>query len=155
VPLSRSLTLALTLLATAAAARPWQGITPGASNNLDVIGKFGEPSKIVTANGRQTLVYSHDVAIKGTVQAQFKLDAEKLVERIDVFPAVKLEAAAIEASYGPRCDPRGSNEPCYVEKRSPSKLRYFAYAKMGLAVFFEEDEHTVKYLVFLPAQATP
>lgn len=140
-----------TLVAQGAIGKPWQGITPGASTDLEVLGKFGEPSKTVTSQGVQTLIYSREVAIKGTVQAQFKLNAEKVVVRIDVFPAVALDAAAIERGYGPVCAVGHATEPCYAEKRTPTKARYFVYAKLGLAVFFNDDAKTVKLLAFLPA----
>ena len=144
------LLVCLLLVAGRATGKPWQGITPGESNNLDVLGKFGEPSKTLTSQGAQTLVYSRESAIKGTVQAQFKLNAEKLVVRIDVFPSVVLDAAAIERSYGPACSAGRVTEHCYTEKRTPTQGRYFVYAKLGLAVFFTDDAKTVKLLAFLP-----
>jgi hypothetical protein len=150
VPAVFSLCLGALTLASPALAKPWQGITPGVSNNMDVVGKFGEPTKTLTEKDKQTLVYSRDNAIKGTVQSQFKVNSLKVVERIDVFPAVTLDVAAIEKSYGPKCDAKASNEPCFVEKQSPSKARYYVYAKLGLAVFFKDDGKTVKQLVFLP-----
>ena len=87
-------------------AKPWQGIIPGGgSSEIDVIGKFGEPSKKVTARGQSVLVYSGPQAIKGTVQAQFKCDpATKEVQRIDVYPEPVIDLAAIEKSYGKSCE---------------------------------------------------
>lgn len=136
-----------------ASAKPWQGITPGVSNNLDVIGKFGDPSKTLNDKGQITLVYSQAAAIKGSLQAQFKLNANKVVERIDVYPSVSLDVAAIEKAYGPRCTPE-TKTACYVEKRAPSKARYFVYSRLGLAVFFKDDGEGVKNLVFLPGEET-
>jgi hypothetical protein len=144
------------LAASSVVAKPWNGIIPGTSSELDVVGKFGEPSKtlVVKAVGpepeKKTLVFSGAKAIKGTVQAQFKLSATKVVERIDVFPAVALDAAAIEKSYGPACDEAASNAPCFVSKISATKRTYYVYAKLGLAVFFKDDNKTVQLLAFIP-----
>lgn len=147
--LSRLVLLVVTA-GTAAAAKPWNGIAPGTSSALDVIAKFGEPSKTLASEGKETLVYSGRQAIKGTAQAQFKLGADKTVERIDVYPAVLLDAEAIEASYGPACDEKRSDEPCFVKKETPQKRGYYVYARLGLAVFFKDDGRTVQSLSFLP-----
>jgi hypothetical protein len=149
VPLSRPLLLWLTL-ATTALAKPWNGIAPGDSSAEDVTSRFGDPSKTLTAGGKETLVYSGREAIQGTVQAQFKLGPEHVVERIDVYPAVVLRVEAIERAYGPACDATKSNEPCFVRKETPQKHPYYVYSKLGLAVFFKDDGKTVQSLSFLP-----
>jgi hypothetical protein len=142
------------LISLSAVAKPWNGIIPSTSSEIDVVGKFGEPTKTLTTKDspKRTLVYSGAKAIKGTKQAQFKLSAEKVVERIDVFPAVALDVAAIEKSYGAACTAKGDSEkdPCFVPKRSPSNHLYYVYAKLGLAVFFKEDSKTVDLLAFIP-----
>lgn len=141
------------LLPALAWAKPWQNIHPGASSGIDVVGRFGEPSKKVAARGQEVLVYSGAKAIKGTVQAQFKCDPEtKEVKRIDVYPEPVIDVAAIEASYGKACDPRQPAEPCYHPKETPQKQVYFLYLKLGLAIFFKEDGKTVQSFAFLPAQ---
>ncbi len=148
--------LGVVAMAGSAWAKPWNGIIPGTSSELDVVGKFGEPSKTLSTKPttsepeKKTLVFSGPKAIKGTVQAQFKLNASKVVERIDVFPAVALDMAAIEKSYGPACDATASNDPCFVSKVSSSKRTYYVYAKLGLAVFFKDDNKTVQLLAFIP-----
>jgi hypothetical protein len=149
VLLSRSVLLGLTLSAVAEA-RPWNGIKPGTSSAAEVLERFGPASKAVLSGDQQTLVYSGERAIKGTVQSQFKLGPDTVVRRIDVYPAVTLDAAAIEGSYGPACNPRAPVEPCYVRKESPAKRLYYVYARLGLAVFFLEDGTTVQLLAFLP-----
>lgn len=135
-------------------AKPWQGIVPGGgSSELDVIGKFGEPSKRVVARGQSVLVYSGLQAIKGTVQAQFKCDpATREVQRIDVYPAPVIELAAIEKSYGQSCETTVGAEPCYWRKETAQKHPYFLYPKLGLAIFFKEDDQTVLSFAFLPPQ---
>ncbi|MFZ5445778.1 MAG: hypothetical protein ACOZQL_37645 [Myxococcota bacterium] len=141
------------LLPALAVARPWQGIVPGGSSCIDVVGKFGEPTKTVTANGLEVLVYSGARAIKGTVQAQFKCDpTSKEVKRIDVYPEPILDAAAIEKSYGQACEATQAQEPCYWKRETAQKHVYFQYAKLGLAVFFKEDGKTVQSFAFLPAK---
>jgi hypothetical protein len=150
--MSRLVCIAL-LLSAAVGAKPWQNIHPGGSSAIDVIGRFGEPTKRVTARGQEILVYSGPRAIKGTVQAQFKCDPEsKEVKRIDVYPEPIIDVAAIEASYGKACDPREPVEPCYYVKETPAKQVYFLYLKLGLAIFLKEDGRTVQSFAFLPAQ---
>lgn len=148
--LSRPLLLGLLLLPGAVAAKPWNGIRPGASSEEEVVERFGPPSRTLVTGDQRTLVYSGDRAVKGTVQSQFKLGPDKVVRRIDVYPAVALDAAAIEASYGPECTPREPADPCFVRKEGSSKRPYYVYAKLGLAVFFKEDGQAVLSLSFLP-----
>lgn len=139
------------LVPCAALAKPWNGIHPGASSTLDVIGKFGEPTKRVTAKGQEILVYSGPAAITGTIQAQFKCNAAThIVERIDVYPSPVIPVGAVEKSYGKQCDPMEAKEPCYYRKEGTGQKVYFLYVKLGLAVFFKEDGKTVQSFVFLP-----
>ena len=148
--LSRSVLVALAVAGAAARAKPWNGIVPGTSSAEDVTEKFGDPTRTVTDGGKRTLVYSAKEAIRGTVQAQFRLSADQIVERIDVYPAVILDAEAIEKSYGPACTPKGAADPCFVKKTTPKQTPYYVYAKLGLAVFFKDDGRTVQSLTFLP-----
>ncbi len=145
--------LVLTLAPLMAFAKPWQGILPGGSSSLDVIGKFGEPTRRATARGQEVLIYTGQQAIKGTVQAQFKCDqTTREVQRIDVYPEPVLDMAAIEGSYGKACEATAGAEPCYWRKQTAQKRDYFLYAKLGLAIFFKEDGKTVLSFAFLPAQ---
>ena len=150
--MSRLLFVTLLCAASAALAKPWNGITPGASGALDVLGKFGEPSKRLKAKGQDVFVYTKEKAIKGTVQAQFKLNtATQVVERIDVYPEPVIDSAAIEKTYGPLCEePR--KEPCYHRRETEAKKPYFLYLKLGLAIFFKDDGRTVQSFTFLPAR---
>ncbi len=143
--------LLLMMVSGVAIARPWQGITPGGSSCIDVVGKFGEPTKKTSARGQEVLIYSGLQAISGTAQAQFKCDpATKEVQRIDVYPAMALEVESIEQTYGIECDPDEHHEPCYTKKETPQHRVYFLYAKVGLAIFFKEDKRTVQSFTFLP-----
>jgi len=150
-----ALTLAvLVALAPAAAlSKPWNGIDPGTSKRDDVIKKFGEPSKVVKAEPKETLAYLGDKAIKGTAQVQFKIDsASGTVERIDVFPGPVIDKDMVESSYGPACPASGSassKDPCYLKKVTDNADKtYFVYPKLGLAVFFKDDNKTVSTLVY-------
>jgi|APLak6261679142_1056127.scaffolds.fasta_scaffold00011_142 hypothetical protein len=143
--------LVLGLAPLMAFAKPWQGILPGGSSALDVIGKFGEPTKRVSKGATEVMLYSGLQGIKGTVQAQFKLDAvTKEVQRIDVYPEPVLDVAAIEASYGKSCEVTQAVEPCYWRKETAAHHAYFLYAKLGLAIFFKDDGKTVLSFAFLP-----
>src|SRR4051812_7033363 len=128
---------AFVALAPAALAKPWNGIEPGSSKKDEVIKKFGEPSKVVKVDSKETLAYLSDKAIKGTTQAQFKVDsASGTVERIDVFPAPVIDKDMVESSYGVACPGSGPapKDPCYVKKITDTFKTYFVYVKLGLAV---------------------
>ena len=147
--MSRFLTVSL-MLSVPALARPWNGIAPGAATAADVTAKFGEPSKVTQIKGADVLVYSGERAIKGAKQAQFRIDsAKRTVSRIDVYPAVDIDAKAIEKSYGPECA-KGQRDACYVRRENAAKHLYFTYPSIGLAVFFNDDNAIVKSLTFLP-----
>lgn len=154
--MSRVLFLLACLSSALSSAKPWQGIQPGASSALDVFGKFGEPTKKTEVKGQVVLVYSGLRAPGGTVQAQFKLEpGSQTVARIDVYPAPQIDKAAVEKSYGPKCDEKApeKTEPCYFLKESEGKKApYFVYLKLGLAVFFKPDG-TVLSFAFLPGKS--
>jgi hypothetical protein len=142
------------LLPLAALAKPWNGVEPGKSKGTDVVLRFGEPSKKVEARGQTVLVYTRAKAIKGTVQAQFKLNTQsQVVERIDVYPAPVIDLDAIEASYGVACAAEGPVEPCYHRRESGEKKSYLLYLKLGLAIFFKPDGRTVQSFAFLPGKS--
>ncbi len=139
--------------ASVAVAKPWQGIEPGVSKKADVVAKFGEPSKSLDSRGKAVLVYEEKTAIKNTVQVQFKLaPGTGVVERIDVYPLVILSADAIEKSYGTSCDAEEPTVTCYVKKETERGGLYYLYNKLGLAVFFKDDNNTVQELAFLPGK---
>lgn len=148
----RPLFVLVCLTALPAGAKPWFGIEAGSSHREEVIKKFGEPSRSVTTDGREQLAYLQKTAIKGTTQAQFKIDpATQVVERIDVFPAPFIDRETVEGSYGPLCaaGPPAAT-PCYVKRVTDDFQTYFFYAKLGLAVFFSEDGKRVQSLTFQP-----
>ena len=144
------------LSASAAGARPWNGIEPGVSHRDDVTKKFGEPTKKVVVENKEILAYVGPHAIKGTTEAQFKIDSgSQLVERIDVFPAPMVDREAVESTYGPQCSPGTSSaSACYVKKLTDEFQTYFLYAKLGLAVFWNEDGKSVKSFVFQQPKAS-
>ncbi|MBI3185801.1 MAG: hypothetical protein HYZ28_26995 [Myxococcales bacterium] len=141
------------LFSGAALAKPWHGIEPGVARRDDVVLKFGLPTRTIKKEGKEILAYLQKQAIRGTVQAQFRVDlATKLVDRIDVFPAPLIGRQAIESTYGRAC-PEGAppKEPCY-QKKSSGPRTYFLYSALGLAIFFNEDGKTVQSFVFQPAK---
>ena len=152
----RTIWVALVMLALPASAKPWNGIEPGVSRREDVIARFGQPSKTITTDGQEVLAYYNKEAIKGTSQTQFKIDpASKLVERMDVFPGPVIDREAVESTYGDRC-PQGSPPPalpCYTKKLTEDFRTYFLYAKLGMAVFFNEDGKTVHSFIFQTQKA--
>ncbi len=142
------------IVASAAWGRAWNSVEPGVTTEAAVRARFGEPSKITTVTGSDTLVYSKQAAIKGASQVLIRIDQKsRIVSRIDVFPEVVIALAEIEATYGPECA-EGETERCYSRRTQERKPSYFSYAKAGLAVFFKDDAVTVKSLVFLPVETT-
>ncbi|WNG38192.1 hypothetical protein F0U61_34395 [Archangium violaceum] len=144
--------VALLLAAAPAVAKPWQGIEPGQSKRDQVIQKFGEPSRVVTTEGKEVIAYFEQKAIKGTKQVQFKVDpGTKLVERIDVFPGPVIDKESVESTYGPAC-PSGKMpaSPCYQKKLTDDFRTYLLYPRLGLAVFLNEDGKTVHSFIFTP-----
>jgi hypothetical protein len=142
--------VSLSLLAVSAWARPWNGIEPGVSTREEVTKKFGEPTKVVSAEGKDVLAYLGPNAIRGTQQAQFKVNpTSQIVERIDVFPGPVIDREAIENTYGHACaaGPAATN-PCYVKKVDERFRTYFQYLKVGLVIFFNDDGKTVESFVF-------
>ncbi|MCK8496806.1 hypothetical protein [Myxococcus fulvus] len=146
--------LAVVAFALPAVAKPWQGVEPGVTKKDEVIKKFGEPSRTVGQDGKETIAYLGKEAIKGTSQAQFKVDAGGVIERIDVFPGPIIDKETIETSYGPAC-PSGPvpSAPCYQRKLTDDFRTYFLYPKLGLAIFFNEDGKTVQSLTFTTQKA--
>jgi len=142
--------MVLSILIAVTLSKPWQGIEPGVATRDQVVTKFGEPTKVVKSGGFDVLAYQKDKVIKGTKQAQFKIDPRTdTVARIDVFPAVDLMLPDIEKAYGPACTaPETKEKPCYLKRTEPQKM-YVVYSKLGLAVFFGEDGK-VTSLTFLP-----
>jgi hypothetical protein len=145
-----TLIVSLTLLAASASARPWNGIEPGVSTREDVTKKFGDPTKVVSTEGKDVLAYLGHNAIRGTQQAQFKVNpTSQVVERIDVFPGPVIDRDAIENTYGHACAAGpGATNPCYVKKVDERFRTYFQYVKVGLVIFFNDDGKTVESFVF-------
>jgi len=146
---------AVLMTSLTAAAKPWQGIEPGVSKRDEIVQKFGEPSRIVTSEGKEIIAYFGKEAVKGTHQAQFRVDpTSKLVERIDVFPGPVIDKDTIENSYGPAC-PSGpaTASPCYLKKLTDDFRTYYLYPKLGLAIFFNEDGKTVQSFIFTTLKA--
>jgi hypothetical protein len=153
----RLMMLAAVLIASAAVAKPWQGMEPGASTREDVTKKFGEPSKVLASNGKNVLVYNGKEAIKGATEAHFRVDPQSnIVERIDVFPAAVIDKDTVESTYGKACPggsfPKdsGKGEACYVKRLTDDLKPYFHYKKLGVVVFFKEEGNAVFSFVFQP-----
>jgi hypothetical protein len=158
MPAVRRLAFVLVLtVAAGVSAKSWNGIDPGITSKDEVLKRFGEPSKVVTAGeATEVLAYLKDRAIKGTVQAQFKVDVKtQLVQRIDVFPQGGVDKDAVENTYGRAC-PQGPlpEAPCYLKKVTDDFRVYFHYPRIGMAIFFESDGKSVNSLIFEPQKST-
>jgi hypothetical protein len=151
-----ALMLTLLLLASAAGARPWNGVEPGVTSRDEVVKRFGPPSKTLSVDGHPVLAYTGTGAIKGTAQAQFRVDpATGLVERIDVFPGPVVDRDTVESSYGPPCPSGSAPAPgnCFQKKLTEDFRTYYFYARLGLAVFFDEDGDKVQSFVYQPVKS--
>ncbi|MGZ3457302.1 MAG: hypothetical protein ACXU86_02235 [Archangium sp.] len=148
--------VAVLLAAAPAVAKPWQGVEPGQTKREQLLQKFGEPSRVVTPEGKEIIAYFDQKAIKGTKQVQFKVDpGSHLVERIDVFPGPVIDKESVESTYGPACPASGKvpSNPCYQKKLTDDFRTYLLYPKLGLAVFLNEDGKTVHSFIFTTLQA--
>jgi hypothetical protein len=148
----------LLLLPAAAQAKAWNGIEPGVSRRDEVVKRFGQPSKTLTVSGKEVLAYTEAAAMKGTSQAQFRVDpATGLVERIDVFPATAIDRETVEATFGPVCPKAGAPQPaaCFQKKLTDDFRTYYVYSRLGLAVFFDENEDRVQSFVYTAPRPVP
>ena len=155
---TRTLLVTLLLVAGAASAKAWNGIEPGVTRRDEVIKRFGPPSKTITVSGKEVLAYTDSAAMKGTSQAQFRVDpATRLVERIDVFPATVVDHETVEATFGPICPKTGAPQPaaCFQKKLTDDFRTYYVYARLGLAVFFDETEDRVQSFVYTAPRPAP
>ena len=158
---TRTLLVTLLLLAGVAHAKAWNGVEPGVTRRDEVLKRFGPPSKTVTVSGKEVLAYTDSSAMKGTSQAQFRVDpGTGVVERIDVFPTTVVDHDTVEATFGPVCPKAGAQQPaaCFQKKLTDDFRTYYVYARLGLAVFFEEYEDRVQSFVYTaprPAPAAP
>jgi hypothetical protein len=136
-------------------ARAWNGIEPGVTTRDEVVKKFGPPTKTLSVEGHQVLAYTGTSAIKGTSQAQFRVDPTSgLVERIDVFPGPVVDRETVESSYGPPCPTSGAPAPgnCFQKRLTEDFRTYYFYPRLGLAVFFDEEGDKVQSFVFQTVQ---
>ena len=152
------LLLLLVLLPAVARAKAWSGIEPGVSRRDDVVKRFGPPSKTLTVSGKEVLAYTDGSAMKGTSQAQFRVDpATSLVERIDVFPSTVVDHETVEATFGPICPKAGAPQPaaCFQKRLTDDFRTYYVYARIGLAVFFDEQDDRVQSFVYTAPRPGP
>ena len=158
-PAPRRLLLVLLLLVAAVAqAKAWNGIEPGVSRRGEVVKRFGPPSKTVTVSGKEVLAYTDSAAMKGTSQAQFRVDpGTGVVERIDVFPATVIDHETVEATFGPVCPKAGAPQPaaCFQKKLTDDFRTYYVYPRLGLAVFFDETDDRVQSFVYTAPRPAP
>ena len=154
----RTLLVTLLLVAAVARAKAWNGIEPGVSRRDDVVKRFGPPSKTLTVSGKEVLAYTDSAAMKGTSQAQFRVDPSTgVVDRIDVFPATAIDHETVEATFGPSCPKSGAPQPaaCFQKKLTDDFRTYYLYSRIGLAVFFEENEDRVQSVVYTAPRPAP
>jgi len=149
--------LLVLLLPPLAHARAWNGVEPGVTGKDEVLKRFGPPTKTLSLEGHQVLAYNGASAIKGTAEAQFRIDpASGLVERIDVFPGPVVDRETVESSYGPSCPAAGppATGNCFQKKLTEDFRTYYLYPRLGMAVFFDEEGDKVKSFVFQSVKST-
>jgi hypothetical protein len=136
------LVIAGAALPAAAAAKPWQGVTPGQTTRADVVSRFGEPSTQGKLGDRTALVYKGEQALTGTRQAQFFVREDGVVAEITVFPAAALDKESVEGTYG-----KGALKT-FTDDFRPVWL----YKAQGITVFFGK-EGSVDAISFKPGEA--
>ncbi len=139
-----ALIVPLLLGPASALARPWKGITPGASAGADVEKKFGEPTTRTKRGARVILAYYGDQALEGTKQTQFHLDPSGVVQEITVFLAAPLDPETIEGTYGK------PTQKTFVEE---TFQKVWVFAGQGVAVYWAKDGSGVEALSFSPGKA--
>jgi len=125
-----------------AAARPWQGITPGVTTAQEVQQKFGEPTNRTKRTNRTVLAYFGEQALPGTRQAQFHVDPAGVVVEITIFLTAELDAASVEGTYGK------PPQKTFVED---TFQKVWLYPQSGVTVYFNK-EGNVEALTFSPAK---
>ena len=120
-----------------AAAKPWQGINPGASSQNEVVEKFGEPTTRTKRGAKSVLAYLGEQALPGTKQTQFYVSEDGTVQEITVFIATQLDKDAIEGTYGK------SPEKTFTDAFLP----VWIYRAAGVTVYFGKDG-TVEAITF-------
>jgi hypothetical protein len=144
MPLAKPALLIFLLAAPAlVAARAWQGITPGASTQHEVVEKFGEPTTRTKRSERTILAYHGEEAPAGTRQAQFHLDAAGLVQEITIFLTAQLDPESVEGTYGK------PPQRTFVED---TFQKVWLYPAAGVTVYFAKDGN-VEALTFSAAKA--
>jgi hypothetical protein len=138
----RTLALLLALGPSLAAARPWQGITPGASTQQEVADRFGEPTTRTKRTGRTILAYYGDQALSGTRQAQFHVSDAGVVQEITIFLTAQLDSDTIEGTYG------RPPQKTFVED---TFQKVWLYPSQGVTVYFGKDGF-VEALSFAPGR---
>ncbi|HEX5751035.1 MAG TPA: hypothetical protein VFZ09_32715 [Archangium sp.] len=137
-----------------AGAQELRDARPGVTTGQEVLRSFGRPTRRTpTPKGGTVLSYQRTAAPEGTRGAFFTLDAEGLLQRIDVIPKRPPTRASLEKTHGPECSEDTPPErPCYEVQRTP---RGFAlnYARLGLLVNFEKKR--VKSLTYVAPAPEP
>ncbi len=129
-----------------AQARAWKGITPGASQQSEVVERFGEPTSRTKRGARSVLAYFGDQALEGTKQAQFHVDASGTVQEITIFLVNPLDPETIEGTYGK------PTQKTFVED---TFQKVWVYAGQGVTVYWAKDGSGAEALSFVPSKAKP
>src|SRR5687768_6260119 len=137
------LLMALLALPSTALARPWHGLTPGASTKSDVVKKFGSPTRELpmTTSYASGLVYqAKEAQDYGAEEAQFFFDQAGKLTSVFVFPAVEMKKDDVIKAFGTG----------FEERRTDDFRLYFQYKGDGFVVFFGKDNDTVYQLQYVP-----
>lgn len=126
-----------------AQARAWKGINPGASQQGDVVQRFGEPTSRTKRGPRSVLAYYGDQALEGTKQAQFHVDGAGTVQEITIFLMTPLDTETIEGTYGK------PTQKTFVED---TFQKVWIYAGQGVTVYWAKDGTGAEALSFAPSR---
>ena len=145
----RRLSVACTLFALSmalalsrpAAARDWNGVSPGRTTAEAVQKRFGTPTQTKKKGESTILSYSGEQAIEGTRQTNFYVTPSGVVAEIHVFPKTRIDLETVQNTFGKR----------YVKRMTDTFRTYLYYEGQGLVVFLDEEGAAVYSIVFTKA----
>ena len=132
---------ALLALPIPAAARDWNGVSPGKTTSQAVQKRFGTPTQTKKKGETTILSYSGEQAIEGTRQTNFYVAPSGVVEEIHVFPKARIDLETVRNTFGKR----------YVKRMTDTFRTYLYYEGQGLVVFLDEAGTAVYSIVFTKA----
>lgn len=125
-------------------AQPLPGVQPGVTTMQELVRQFGRPTQRQTLGGEgMVLSYQRAAAPKGTLGVVFRVDAQGLLQRVDVSPKDAMTRADLESTYGPACtEDTPARTACYQSEPTLERDPILRYTSLGLVVRFKDKRVT-------------